>query len=239
MQSSLERIDPERMAPGEATGQDTLRLHLERYEYAARFLQRGNCADIACGIGYGSLLLATRYGDLVDRIIAVDVDKESIETARVRYHHPQIEFRIGDALTFTSPFPLQTVISLETIEHLHDPRTFIHNIATQLDSGARFIASVPITPSMDANPYHLHDFSPAAFVKMFENAGFRMIDSFLQVQPYRLFSVLGKKESRSKDLRKNICAYYVAHPSKFFLRLRSLLTDGFHNKYLVGVFEKL
>jgi hypothetical protein len=70
MQSSVERIDPERMAAGEATGEDTLRLHLERYEYAGRFLQEGNCADIACGIGYGSLLLATQYGDLVRHIIA-------------------------------------------------------------------------------------------------------------------------------------------------------------------------
>jgi len=238
MQSSLERIDPDKLVAEEATGQETLRLHLARYEYAARFLVKGNCADIACGIGYGSFLLATQYGDLINQIVAVDIDKASIELARTRYQHPQIDFLNGDALDFQSPFPLQMVISLETIEHLPHPHQFIRNLAAQLEPGGRFVASVPITPSMDANPYHLHDFTRTSFIKMFTDAGFHLVDSLVQVQPYQLFSVLGKKEERSKDLRRNLIGYYVAHPSKLLLRLKSLLRDGFTNKYLVGVFEK-
>ena len=66
-----------------------------------------------------------------------------------------------------------------------------------------------------------------------------MIDSFIQKQSYQLFSVVNKKEERSKDLRKGILGYYLRHPNKFFLRLSSLLKDGFTNKYLVVVFEKL
>ncbi|MGZ3881865.1 MAG: hypothetical protein ACXVBF_11030, partial [Flavisolibacter sp.] len=64
------------------------------------------------------------------------------------------------------------------------------------------------------------------------------VNSFIQVQRYRPFAMLSKKESRSKDLRKNLLGYYLRHPHKLWLRLRSLITDGFANKYLVAVFER-
>lgn len=239
MQRSLERINPDTLAAGESTGYETLQLHLDRYQYAARFLKKGACADIACGTGYGSFLLATQYAHLVDRIMAVDIDAPSIEWARSRYSHPSIEYIQSDALAFKSSRLLQNIISLETIEHLPDPKTFIHHMNKQLSAGGRFIASVPITPSMDANPYHLNDFTRKSFLAIFSEAGFTLIDSFVQVQPYKLFSVLSKKEERSTDLRKGIFSYYLTHPAKFFLRISSLLMDGFKNKYLVAVFEKL
>lgn len=239
MQSSLERINPDTLAAGESTGYETLQLHLDRYHYAARFLKKGPCADIACGTGYGSYLLTTHYAQLVNRIIAVDIDAASIEWARFRYNHPSIEYIQSDALSFISSKPLQNIISLETMEHLPDPKAFVHHMSGQLPRGGRFIASVPITPSMDANPYHLHDFTRSSFLAIFSEAGFTLVDSFVQVQPFKLFSVLSKNEERSKDLRKGIFSFYLSHPSKFFLRVRSILLDGFKNKYLVAVFEKL
>lgn len=239
MQSSLERIDPDRLSTNETTGEATLQLHLQRYHYAGRFLIKGNCADIACGTGYGTFLLATEYGNLTDRITAVDIDANSIERARERYTHPSVDFVVADAVQFRSLLPLQNIISLETIEHLPDPAAFVRNMSIQLVKGGRFIVSVPITPSMDANPYHLNDFTRASLIKLFKEAGLTLIDSFVQIQSYKLFSVLNKKEERSKDLRKGIMRYYLQHPSKFFLRISSLLMDGFNNKYLVAVFEKL
>jgi SAM-dependent methyltransferase len=238
MPGSLERIDPDLLAKGEATGLQTLQLHLARYEYAARFLQPGRCADIACGIGYGSHLLATRYGDRIESIIAVDIDEASISAANNRYAHPKISFIAADATAFVSSIPFSTIISLETIEHLPNPAAFVKHLAGQLIPGGHYIASVPVTPSMDANPYHLHDFTPASFEKLFTDAGLKMIDSFIQVQPYKFFDVVSKKEERSKDLRSGMLGYYLSHPGKFFLRMRSLLTDGFTNKYMVAAFLK-
>jgi len=239
MQNSLERIDPDSIADSETTGYETLQLHLQRYQYAARFLKKGNCADIACGTGYGSFFLATTCHQIIDKLISVDIDASSIERARSRYAHSSIEFICADALSFLSGQPLHNVVSLETIEHLPDPQGFVSNMSSQLQKGGRFIASVPVTPSMDANPYHLYDFTKTSFLKLFNNKGLTLIDSFVQEQPYRLFSVLGKKEERGKDLRKGMMSYYLKHPSKFFLRLNSLFNDGFKNKYLVAVFEKL
>lgn len=238
LSNSLERVVPDMMTGNETTGDETLLLHLERYHYAGKHLVPGTVADIACGVGYGSYLLATQYMQPGSRITAVDIDAASIDYARSKYKHSAIDFYIGDAAGFQFQHPLNNVVSLETIEHLPQPAQFIQHISGQMVKGGRFIASAPVTPSMDANPYHLHDFTVGTFKQMFLKAGLKEVHSFMQVQPYRPFSLLGRKEERSKDLRKNIAGYYLQYPSKFFLRLTSLVKDGFTNKYLVAVFEK-
>ena len=130
----------------------------------------------------------------------------------------------------------QSVVSLETIEHLHHPEAFVKHMSLQLAPGGRFIASAPVTPSMDANPYHLNDFTQKSFRKLFSDCGLKLITSKLQVQPYRPFQLLKKHGPRS--IRKNLLGYYLTHPSKAFLRLKSTIVDGFRNKYLLVVFEK-
>jgi 2-polyprenyl-3-methyl-5-hydroxy-6-metoxy-1,4-benzoquinol methylase len=239
MQNSLERIVPNLVARNEVTGDQTLQLHLERYHYAGSHLVPGAVADVACGVGYGSHLLATKYAQGISNIKAVDIDAESIAYARAHYQHTLIDFINSDALSFVAGEPLHNIVSLETIEHLPDPQRFINHMASQLVSGGRFVASVPITPSMDANPYHLQDFSVKRFTRMFTKTGFRVLNSYIQVQPFAPFSVIGRKEQRSEQLRKNIMGYYLTHPDKFFLRVKSILLDGFTNKYMVAVFEKL
>ena len=111
-------------------------------------------------------------------------------------------------------------------------------MANQLAAGGRFIASAPITPSVDANPYHLHDFTEQSFKKLFSAAGLTEIDSILQVQPYAPLHVARTKEGRSKDIRKGLLSYYFRNPSALWRRIRSIGTDGFTNKYLVVAFEK-
>jgi 2-polyprenyl-3-methyl-5-hydroxy-6-metoxy-1,4-benzoquinol methylase len=239
MQNNLERINPDLVIENEILGQKTLELHLERYRFAAKHLSDGIVADIACGVGYGSYLLIEELSDRISHIYAIDNDTESIGFAARRYAHSRIKFIEADALNYRCPEKLNTIVSLETLEHLENPSAFILNMAAQLVAGGRFIASVPITPSMDANPYHLHDFTIKGFKKMFTDVGMKEIESIIQQQPYSLFSIMKQKEERSKDLRKNIAGYYMSNPNKFFLRLKSLINDGWNNKYIVTAFEKL
>lgn len=238
MQSSLERINPDQLNDAEATGKETLALHLERYHYAGRYLLTGYTGDLACGTGYGSSVLANTYGQKATQIEAVDLDHESIKFGQQRYAHASINFHHGDLLNIIPEQRFMNIVSLETIEHLPDPEAFIKHVSQYHISGGRFIASVPVTPSMDANPYHLQDFTQKSFVALMERNGYRLIDSMLQVQPYSFFKIAGKKEARSKDLRTGLLRYYLNNPSKFFLRIRSVFVDGFTNKYFVGVFER-
>lgn len=236
---SMERINPESLFAEEATGSETLQLHLERYHYAGRNLLPGRVADIACGVGYGSYLLATDYGRDIQELIAADIDEASIRYARERYAHAAIRFMQADAYSFDAEGLLHNIVSLETIEHLADPARFVKLAGQQLVRGGRFIASAPVTPSMDANPYHLQDFTARSFKRLFADAGFREVDSFIQVQRFNPLPLLSRKEKRSKDLRRNVLRYYLHHPNKLMLRVGSLFKDGFANKYLVAVFEKL
>ncbi len=44
--TSLERIVPDELRAGEATGEETLRLHMERYQFAQQHLIRGSLLDM-------------------------------------------------------------------------------------------------------------------------------------------------------------------------------------------------
>ena len=55
---TLERLVPDHIEAGE--GEETLQLHLARYEFAAAHLRPGRVLDIACGVGYVTRLLADR-----------------------------------------------------------------------------------------------------------------------------------------------------------------------------------
>ena len=236
--SSLERIYPAEGSSETISGSETLQLHLQRYHFAGRNLLPGIVADVACGAGYGSYLLATEYGKNIDRIIAIDNSPTAIDYCKSFYLHNKIYYELKDVFDFRPIGPINTVVSLETIEHLADPERFVNHFSLMLAKGGRFIASAPVTPSMDANPFHQNDFTINSFKRLFTSAGFVEIDSLIQIQQYRAFTMISNKEGRSQDLRKALVVYYLENPRKFFSRLKSLFTDGFTNKYLVVVFEK-
>ena len=68
--------------------------------------------------------------------------------------------------------------------------------------------------------------------------GFTLKSYSIQKQPYSL-SLITRKKFREASLRQNILKFYIQNPQKLFLRLRSLFIDGFTNKYLLCVFEKI
>jgi cyclopropane fatty-acyl-phospholipid synthase-like methyltransferase len=236
--SSLERIYPADGSPEVIAGNETLHLHLQRYHYAGKWLLPGTVADMACGSGYGSYLLATKYGHELNQIIAIDNSEVAIDYCKKFYSHNKIIFELNDAFDFRPNVAINTIVSLETIEHLREPQRFVNQAASMLETGGRFIASAPVTPSMDANPYHHSDFTVQSFKKLFTNAGLIEIDSMIQIQRYKVSTMVSKKEGRGHDLRRGLAIYYFNNPGKFFRRLKSLILDGFTNKYLVVVFEK-
>ena len=237
--SSLERIYPVDDGSDETiAGSDTVKLHLQRYEFAGLHLLPGKIADAACGSGYGSYLLATKFQNKITGITAIDHSFDAFSFAKTNYQHSLIEFIKENIYTFQSTEPFSTIISLETIEHLENPKKFIKHFSAQLKKGGRFIVSAPVVPTMDANPYHLHDFTVKSFKKLFINSGYTELHSMLQVQHYNPFKLRSKKEKRSAEIRKNLISYYLKYPIKFLLRLKSIFIDGFSVKYLVVVFEK-
>jgi SAM-dependent methyltransferase len=232
---SLERLVPDRLEASDATGLSTLALHLARYEFAARHLRPGRVLDLACGAGYGTKLLAERTGGPV---LGADLSPEAIAYARSRYGGPGVEFRVADAMTFADERGFDSIVSLETVEHLPDPHAFLAHAVFLLRAGGTLVASVPTTPSTDVNPHHCHDFTEGSFRAAVAAHGLEELDCLRQVQRVPLGAVLGRSETRMSDLRPNLAAWYARHPCALVRRIAATLRHGLANHYLTVAWRK-
>jgi 2-polyprenyl-3-methyl-5-hydroxy-6-metoxy-1,4-benzoquinol methylase len=226
--NTLERIVPDQLAPDEATGMETYKIHLERYMFAKDHVY-GDVLDAACGVGYGARIIAEH--PRVHSVSAVDIDPLSIAYARERYQNEKISFFEADLYSFRRAQKFDCIVSLETIEHVPYPDKLLSHFHDLLRPGGTFIASVPITPSVDANPHHLTDFTLGSFLKLLKDTGFEVEEKFIQIQPFSLISIITGREKRASNLRKNILRWYVSHPGSLVKRIWSTLLFGFSNRY--------
>lgn len=90
--------------------------HLHRYTMAYEYVKDKVVLDIACGEGYGSMLLS----DKAAHVTGVDISEEVIDFARAKYYKDNIEFKTGtcDKIPMEAS-SVDIVVSFETIEH-HD-----------------------------------------------------------------------------------------------------------------------
>lgn len=153
-----------------APEQPEKRLHIERYEYAARSLAGLRVLDCACGMGYGTEIL--RAGGCI--AVGVDIDPEAIGLARQRY--PLAEFQTESIHDI--PFDgYDALVSFETLEHLTDPAGVIARLPEMVK---QIIASVPIRPTVGWNPWHHADFTADSFARLIETK-FRIIHRYGQL----------------------------------------------------------
>lgn len=248
MSGSLERLTFRDSGPKGPFLQETIRLHRERYAYAARFVEGKRVLDLACGVGYGSAMLkeAGAVG-----VVGVDIEPEAIKEAQELQACEGVQFfcadyrnvldkeKVDPALAQAFEQEFDVVVSLETIEHLPDPGHFVRTLINCLGPGGLLIGSVPITPSVDANPYHLHDFSARTFRRMLQREGLSIREHHRQRQPFNPISVRKEMATEQREgLRKNLAGFYLRNPSKFLLRIASTLRHGFANLIDTVVAEK-
>ena len=187
-------------------------------------------------MGYGTALLAKHPS--ITSALGVDLDEASIAYAHDRYFSDRVAFSSANALEFRPENRFNNVVALETIEHVDDPSRLFTHLISLLEPGGHFIASVPVTPSVDANPHHKTNFSKKSFLRFGQVNTLNYLTSLHQVQPFSAVAIATKSEARSASLRSNLGAFYFRNPSHFALRLWSIMRDGFVNKYITVVWEK-
>ncbi len=231
--NTFERIYPKEFSKSKFD-QDILRYHLERYQFACKEMKGKRGLDFACGVGYGTKILADALGRN-GMCIGVDIDRLAINYARRHYRNKKTKFVVSDLFSFRSRYLFDFIVSLETIEHLENPKKFAKLLTGLIKPGGILVCSVPVTPSVDANPYHRHDFSESGFIKMMEGVGFTLKRKMIQIQPYSPFEVFSKKRNfRLEDTRRNILKYYWNNPGRLLARIYSTVRFGFANRYLVS-----
>ena len=235
--SSLERLVPDNLSKTDVTGRETLALHIERYRFAARHAASGRALDIACGVGYGTRLLSDENPGL-SSCLGVDLSPDAVRYAETRYAGSGVSFTQGDALEFRDAEGFDTIISLETIEHVSDPQRLIDNLAQMLRPGGVLVASVPTTPSVDINPHHLHDFTERSFRRMVRGHPLRERAHLVQLQAVSPMAVLRRSEKRLNDRRTHLLRYYARHPEACLERAWATLRYGFANRYIAIAWQR-
>lgn len=132
--------------------------HFYRYQMALDLLQSGDMvADIACGIGYGSVILSK------PGVEYVGVDK--VEPAEQFANNGMFITNV-DLDEWEPDFEWDVSVSFETLEHVGDPARLagILKRATRL-----IILSTPTRPTKHFNPYHLHDFTVDDVLELFDD----------------------------------------------------------------------
>jgi SAM-dependent methyltransferase len=183
------------------------------------------------GVVSGTIFLAPRAA-AVRGCGGADLARGAIVTAGAHLGGAHIYWGGGPPTAFDDPQGFETIVCLETVEHVDDPAALVDHLIGLLRPGGVFVASVPTTPSVDVNPHHRHDFSEGSFRKLVGRHRLHEVDHLRQVQPVSVGSVLRRSEARMQDLRPNLLAWYAANPSSLFRRVAATLRYGFTNRYL-------
>lgn len=162
--------------------------HRHRYNWAAKYAY-GDVCDLACGYGYGGEIITTN--SLVKTYVGVDVSDESITEANRRFSSPNRRYILGSALDVPlGDDSIDTVVSLETLEHIKNPEDAIREFKRILRGDGIFIGSVPSKFFDDRaeevygeNVYHItrftFDYLDGLLRKFFKN--YRIYYSALEV----------------------------------------------------------
>jgi 2-polyprenyl-3-methyl-5-hydroxy-6-metoxy-1,4-benzoquinol methylase len=158
--SHPERIVPDDAEPG------IVAIHRKRYEFALPHCEGKDVLDAACGVGYGTAVLAER----AQRAVGIDRDPAAIAYARSRYGSANIEFAVQDLDVLDLPDEsFDVVCSFETIEHLDEPKRFLAHARRVLRPGGLFFASTPqvdVTTEAPDNPFHRIELARADFEQL-------------------------------------------------------------------------
>ena len=155
------------------------RDHVARYEFVAKRIKRGQrVIDIACGVGYGSQLLAEK-GAIV---LGVDRDAEAIEYARKHYAHKGACYKQGDASAPADWGKQDVAVCFETIEHVEDPFPLL---AALNGYASTLYASVPNEFRLPWNgtAYHYRHYTKDEFGSLLAQAGWAVTEWLGQEGP--------------------------------------------------------
>jgi SAM-dependent methyltransferase len=172
----VQQDQPEGVPPLELTGERTLpdvpeenywyRRHVAVYEWIAARTDGLSVADLACGEGYGSALLAERARE----VVGVDANPEAHAHAQARYAGKNLRFERSLVEQFEGP--CDAVVFLQTIEHIHEPGLLLAAIAKAAPvayiSTPNRLTLAPEGAEKSENPWHLREYTAAEYGELLE-----------------------------------------------------------------------
>jgi SAM-dependent methyltransferase len=175
-QAHSQKDQPPGVPPLALTGERTLpdvpeenywfRRHLAVYEWIGERVRGQRVADLACGEGYGSDVLAQTAAE----VVGVDANPEAHEHARLRYQRPNLRFE--RALVEAYDEPCDAIVFLQTIEHIEAPGELLSGFGrtapvSYVSTPNRLTLAPPGAQKSD-NPWHLREYTAAEYRALVE-----------------------------------------------------------------------
>jgi SAM-dependent methyltransferase len=172
----VQRNQPPGVPPLALTGERTLpdvpeenywfQRHLAVYEWIAERVRGLRVADLACGEGYGSDVLARTAAE----VVGVDANPEAHEHAQLRYRRPNLRFERGLVEEFDRP--CDAIVFLQTIEHIHEPGALLERFAAAAPvayiTTPNRLTLAPPGAEKSENPWHLREYTLPEYQELLE-----------------------------------------------------------------------
>lgn len=132
--------------------------HYKRYEFACNFINDEDVVgDLACGSGYGSMMLSKKSKS----VTGVDICDRTIEEIKKRYSEVNnVTFEKENLLNLKYENVFDKIISFETIEHFdeNDINKILNIFYKSLKENGKLIFSTPYNQEKSANSMLFHKY---------------------------------------------------------------------------------
>jgi len=207
---------------------ETAGEHISRYLFVAK-ISHGIVLDCGAGSCYGSSIL--RRINTVEVVISVDIDEDLLRYGKLVYNADSL---CADAAYL--PFREMTfdsIVSIETLEHIKDGRALLNNIKYCLKGEGSLILSTPnklyTSPFLrkPLNPYHKKEYYLGPLLNLLESSGFQIRNIYG-----------GKKMTSSELLRSMLfsavfflrCEFSIKLPYKVYCWILNLTSQNRREK---------
>lgn len=132
--------------------------HLHRYEWAAALCAGRRVVDLACGVGYGTDLLAVT----ARAVLGVDRDEEAVLAARRHFESDRVHFEQSDAGSYLQR-PVErdadVLVCFEGLEHFDDLAEVLDLLRALARRGLKLLLSFPNEEKfVEENHFHVQTF---------------------------------------------------------------------------------
>jgi SAM-dependent methyltransferase len=162
--------------PGIPSENYWFRRHQAAYLHLREDAEGPRLLEVGAGEGYGSALLAER----VPAVLALDYDAAAI--AHLVGAYPALAaVRANLAALPVAGDSIDTVVSLQVIEHVWDHPQFLAECSRVLQPGGLLMLSTPnrltFSPGADrpVNPFHTHEFTAAELCRLVAGNGLSVV----------------------------------------------------------------
>jgi len=122
-------------------GVHTKHRHTRYHDFFVERISFGDqVLDIGCGNGALAWDVAERSGATVT---AIDLKESNIAHARDKFPHPNVAYRVGDALVEPFQAGFKTVILSNVLEHLPERSDFLQKVVARVGP-ERFLLRIPL-----------------------------------------------------------------------------------------------